>query len=98
MTKLVEYNELNQTALVSYCGLNLKKHKTIIDDLESNELISRSEIHNRKRTIVVYRPTQKGIDFFSSILQPYENMFPRKRVIREISDTDKDEDESKVHY
>ena len=63
ISKLVEHNELNQTALVSYCGLNLKKHKTIIDDLESNGLISRDEVHNRKRTIVIYRPTQKGIEF-----------------------------------
>ena len=41
--KLVEYGELNQTALVSFCGLNLKKHKSIIDELELNELISKSE-------------------------------------------------------
>ncbi|MDF2768948.1 MAG: putative transcriptional regulator, partial [Nitrososphaeraceae archaeon] len=34
--KLLEYSELNQTALVSFCGLNLKKHKPILDDLESN--------------------------------------------------------------
>jgi predicted transcriptional regulator len=83
ISKLVEHNELNQTALVSYCGLNLKKHKTIIDDLESNGLISRDEVHNRKLTIVIYRPTQKGIEFFSTILQPCENMFPRKKVIRD---------------
>jgi predicted transcriptional regulator len=96
ISKLVEYNELNQTALVSYCGLNLKKHKTIIDDLELNRLISKEEVHNRKRTIVLYRPTQKGIEFFSNILQPYENMFPRKKVIRDkISDTPKSE--GKLH-
>lgn len=34
--KLVERGELNQTALLSFCGLNLKKHKPILDDLESN--------------------------------------------------------------
>ena len=28
--KLLEYSELNQTALVSFCGLNLKKHKPIL--------------------------------------------------------------------
>jgi predicted transcriptional regulator len=94
ISKLVEHNELNQTALVSYCGLNLKKHKTIIDDLESNGLISRDEVHNRKRTIVIYRPTQKGIEFFSNILQPYENIFPRKKAITDkISNTTKGEGE-----
>ena len=39
--KLLEYSELNQTALVSFCGLNLKKHKPILVDLESNGLISK---------------------------------------------------------
>jgi predicted transcriptional regulator len=95
--KLVEHNELNQTALVSFCGLNLKKHKPIIDDLESNEFISRSEIHHRKKTIVIYRPTQKGIEFCTNILQPYENIFPRKgvrRVDSKTSDIDKHEDET----
>ena len=42
--KLVEYGELNQTALVSFCGLNLKKHKPILDDLEANGLTERTEI------------------------------------------------------
>jgi predicted transcriptional regulator len=41
--KLVEYGELNQTALVSFCGLNLKKHKSILEDIEHNELIQRRE-------------------------------------------------------
>lgn len=91
VSKLVEHNELNQTAIVSYCGLNLKKHKTIIYELESNELISKEEVHNRKRTIAMYRTTQKGEEFFSNILQPYENMFPRKRL-QKITDTEKHKD------
>lgn len=77
--KLVEYGELNQTALVSFCGLNLKKHKYIFDDLESNDLISRYEILYGKRTTAMYKPTMKGIEFCRSILEPYEKMFPRKK-------------------
>jgi len=77
--KLVEYGELNQTALVSFCGLNLKKHKNIFDDLESNDLINRNEILYGKRTTTMYKPTQKGIEFCRSILEPYEKMFPRKK-------------------
>jgi predicted transcriptional regulator len=42
--KLVEYGELNQTALVSFCGLNLKKHKSILEDIEDNGLIERREM------------------------------------------------------
>ena len=76
---LVEYGELNQTALVSFCGLNLKKHKSILDDLESNEMISREEKALGKRTVTIYKPTQKGIEFCRNILEPYEKMFPRRK-------------------
>jgi plastocyanin len=31
--KLIEYGELSQTALISYCGINKIKHKSIIDDI-----------------------------------------------------------------
>jgi predicted transcriptional regulator len=57
--KLVEYGELNQTALVSFCGLNLKKHKSILEDIEENELIERREVTLGKRIVTIYRPTQK---------------------------------------
>jgi len=33
MFKLYEYGELNQSKLMSYCGLNNVKHKGIIDDV-----------------------------------------------------------------
>ena len=84
--KLVEYGELNQTALISFCGLNLKKHKSIIDELELNELISRTEAQVGKRVVTVYRATQKGIEFCRSILEPYEKMFPRRKSIIEEPD------------
>jgi predicted transcriptional regulator len=77
--KLVEYGELNQTALVSFCGLNLKKHKSILEDIEYNDLIERRETTLGKRTITMYRPTQKGVKFCRDILEPYEKMFPRRK-------------------
>jgi predicted transcriptional regulator len=77
--KLVEYGELNQTALVSFCGLNLKKHKPILEDIERNELIERREATIGKRTITIYRPTLKGMEFCRVILEPYEKMFPRRK-------------------
>ena len=77
--KLVEYGELNQTALVSFCGLNLKKHKPILEDIEHNELIERKETTIGKRTVTIYRPTQKGMSFCRDILEPYEKMFPRRK-------------------
>lgn len=77
--KLAEYGELNQTALVSFCGLNLKKHKPILDDLERNGLIRRIETTVGKRTIAIYKPTPQGIEFCRNILEPYEKMFPRRK-------------------
>lgn len=77
---LVQYGELNQTALVSFCGLNLKKHKPILDELEGNDLIKSMERSLGKRTITIYKPTQKGIEFCRTILDPYESVFPRKKV------------------
>ena len=76
--KLVEYGELNQTALISFTGLNLKKHRCILDELEVNGLIQKSESPFGKRMVTVYKPTQKGIEFCRSILEPYERIFPRK--------------------
>jgi predicted transcriptional regulator len=76
--KLVEFSELNQTALMSFCGLNMKKHKLILDALEKNGLIvKRSEVYGR-RVVSIYSPTHRGIQFCSEILEPYEKMFPRR--------------------
>jgi predicted transcriptional regulator len=94
--KLVEYGELNQTALVSFCGLNLKKHKSILEDIEENELIERREVTFGKRIVTIYRPTQKGVAFCRDILDPYEKMFPRRKdevTVRE--DTSAPEDNEK---
>ena len=78
---LVQYGELNQTALVSFCGLNLKKHKSILTELEANGLIQSEERNMGKRIITIYKPTAKGIEFCKTILDPYETLFPRKKKI-----------------
>jgi DNA-binding PadR family transcriptional regulator len=61
--------------------LESKKHKPILDDLESNGLISKHEIQFGKRTVTVYKPTVRGIEFYRSILEPYEKMFPRSKLL-----------------
>jgi len=76
---LGEYGELNQTSILSYCGLNLTKHRNILEDLESHEMISRKEKIMGKRTITIYSATTKGLEFCRNILDPYEDLFPRKR-------------------
>lgn|SRR3989338_7189979 len=75
---LAEYGQLNQTALISYSGLNLKKHKYILDTLESQGFISKSISENNKRPVTIYKATQKGIEFCQTIVAPYEELFPRR--------------------
>lgn len=76
--KLTEYGELNQTSLLSYCGLNLVKHKDILEDMESKGIISKSEVPWGNKKIIKYRVTEKGKQFCRQILEPYEEMFPRR--------------------
>jgi len=76
---LAQYGELNQTTLVSYSGLNLKKHKHIIDELESRQIITKSVLQDGKRSITIYKATAKGMEFCRNIIEPYEDLFPRKK-------------------
>jgi predicted transcriptional regulator len=94
--KLIEHNELNQTTLLSFCGLNLKKHKSILDDLEENNFINKTELPYGKRRMVIYKPTRKGIEFCTNILEPYEKVFPRRKTsISEVSNDIYQEDKGK---
>ena len=74
---LTEYGQLNQTTLISYSGLNLKKHKHILDTLESRGFISKLISENDKRPVTIYKATNKGIEFCQTIIAPYEELFPR---------------------
>ncbi|MBM2852934.1 MAG: hypothetical protein HW420_1481 [Candidatus Nitrosotenuis sp.] len=76
--KLSEYGELTQTKLLAYCGLNIVKHKDILDDMEKKGILNREEEKWGSKTITKYKVTQKGRDFCRMILDPYEEMFPRR--------------------
>ena len=76
--KLTGYGQLNRTELITFCGLNLKKHRCILDELQVNGLICVIESSVGKRRVSTYKPTQKGIEFYRTILEPYEKMFPRR--------------------
>lgn len=76
--KLYEYGELTQTRLLSYCGLNIVKHKAILDDMEKKEIISKTTETWGNKSITKYKVTEKGREFCRRILDPYEEMFPRK--------------------
>lgn len=75
---LTEYGHLNQTTLISYSGLNLKKHKHILDILESKGFILKIISEKSKRPVTIYKATQKGVEFCQTIIAPYEELFPRR--------------------
>ena len=64
---LAEYGQLNQTSLLSFCGLNLTKHRSILEDLESHEMIKREKKIIGKRTISIFKVTPKGFEFCKNI-------------------------------
>lgn len=76
--KLSEYGELNQSKLMSYCGLNNIKHKEILDDMVNKRILAKSEEPWGNKTIIKYRVSEKGKDILKQILEPYEELFPRK--------------------
>ncbi len=78
LLKLAEYTELNQTSLLSYCGLNLMKHKDILAGLEKKGFIAKTEEPWGSKKIIKFKITQKGREFSALILGPYEEVFPRK--------------------
>lgn len=75
--KLNDYGELNQTQLMSYCGLNNVKHKPIIDELVEKGLIIRFEEPWGQSRIIKYRVSEKGREIVRAVLEPYELLFPR---------------------
>lgn len=77
LLKLYEYGELNQSKLMSYCGLNNVKHREIIDDMVRKEIINRREEAWGSKTIIKYMVSEKGRGILREILEPYEEFFPR---------------------
>lgn len=77
LLKLAEHGELNQSKLMSYCGLNNVKHKAIIDELVEKGLIVKIEEPWGAKKIIKYRVSEKGRELAREILEPYEALFPR---------------------
>jgi len=86
LLKLAEFGELNQTNLLSYCGLNLMKHKDILESLERKGFIKRTEIPWGNKKVIKYAVTEKGRQFCKMVLEPYEEISPRsEKSVREQS-------------
>ena len=78
LLKLYEFGEMNQSRLMSICGLNNVKHKGILDDMVKKNMIERNTEAWGSKTIIKYKISQKGKDIFRQVLEPYEELFPRE--------------------
>jgi predicted transcriptional regulator len=81
--KLYEYGELNQSKLLSYCGLNSVRHKEILDEMVKSGLIVRMEESWGNKTIIKYSVSEKGKMILKELLEPYEELFPRSEESNE---------------
>lgn len=82
MLKLFEFGELNQSKLLSYCGLNYYKHRAILDGMVSKNLIARSESVAGTRRVIRYKLSEKGREVLHEVLEPYEALFPRDKAVK----------------
>jgi predicted transcriptional regulator len=83
LLKLCEYGEINQSKLMSYCGLNNVKHKEILDDMVYKDLITRMEQTWGSKIIINYKISERGRLILNEILAPYEELFPRNEKVKE---------------
>lgn len=81
--KLYEHGELNQSKLMTLCGLNNVKHKEILDDMVRKNLITRQEEPWGNKVIIKYKVSEKGREILKALLEPYEELFPRKEAADE---------------
>ena len=79
LLKLYEYGEMNQSRLMSICGLNNVKHKEILDSMVAKQMIDRKEEAWGNKTIYKYNISEKGKILLEEVLQRYEDLFPRDK-------------------
>jgi predicted transcriptional regulator len=82
LLKLYDHDKLNQSKLMSYCGLNNVKHREIIEEMVKKEIILRTEEAWGNKTIIKYKASEKGRQILREILEPYEEFFPRSETLR----------------
>ncbi|MCE9651771.1 MAG: hypothetical protein K8Q89_01725 [Nitrosarchaeum sp.] len=76
--KLYEFGEMNQSRLMSICGLNNVKHKGILDSMVNKQMIERKEEPWGHKTVYKYKIADKGKILLEEVLQRYEDLFPRE--------------------
>lgn len=77
LLKLYEFGELNQSKLMSICGLNNAKHKGILDDMIEKGILELEKEPWGNKVILKYKISEKGVRIMKEVLDPYEEIFPR---------------------
>lgn len=91
LLKLYEHGEMNQSKLMSYCGMNNVKHKEILDSMVEKGMIDKNEQAWGSKIIIKYTISQKGASILREILEPYEELFPRNSNSNISSSSDKND-------
>lgn len=76
--RLAGTGEMNKSMLLSVCGLNSKIHESVLNDLEERKFVRKRATMNGAKEISLYDITHEGLHFCRTILQPFEEIFPRK--------------------
>ncbi len=68
----------------------MKTEKTFViikpDGVQRNfigEIIQRIEETDGKRTVTIFKVTNKGMNFCHEIIEPYEKLFPRRDSLKQ---------------
>ena len=69
---------MNQSKLMSICGLNNAKHKGILDDLIEKGILNLEKEPWGNKVILKYKISEKGVRIMKEVLDPYEELFPRE--------------------
>jgi predicted transcriptional regulator len=93
ISALVKSGEINQTLLATFCGINITKHRKILVDLETNELISK---HEEKISKEEYLKRKK--EFLDIEYSPRKCKVCGSKEFEFISDNKNDPDPSDIGY
>ena len=77
LLNLYEFGELNQSKLMSVCGLNNAKHKEILDDMIEKGILELEKEPWGNKIVLKYKISEKGVRIMKEVLDPYEEIFPR---------------------
>ena len=68
---------MNQSRLLSSCGLNNAKHKEILEDMAEKGFLECNVVQEKNQSTLRYRISEKGIKILKEVFERYELLFPR---------------------